>query len=865
MFRGRFHSASSLVGALVLLAATALAVLASPATASPTRANMARAHNGLGPGAAVPAWAKKGHVYFMPLSTPANGSPSGTQRKSEANGSNPHNRLGLRCDSGPFGYCPPPPLAYMGGYGVQHEPEIYPIFWGSNWNIEPGLAVRAELMALYEGLSGSAYQGILTQYFDSTGRVSANVKVASPYIDTHEGGAPETVSGADLATEMAYAAKAIQEREGSGWVPNANDELVMLPAPGTTYELGGYCAFHGFGSVLGHDTTSAFVPYAGDEPFAKGCLGYDAGKNAGHVTTMFASHEYAEIATDPNYNSGSQTWVDREGYEIGDICASGDDEIGGGVWVQGEWDNYQNACSLSDPTPPHVYGLSENPATVAQHEATVQATIYPEALKTEYHFEYGLTTAYGSNTPTETIEPGSVVDSHSQVTAKLTGLANETLYHYRLVATNSTGTFHGLDKTLTTSSWTMQPTPLPSGTTNPTEINGVSCPSTTECMAVGFSTVEEINEGIRASHSIPLAERWNGSEWSVQSIPSPAGGTDPKLEAVSCTSSSSCMAVGLFRVSNRYRPFAERWNGSEWTALSMPTPSGIVTKGHVRLPGLSCASSSSCVAVGSYITAATNTTFEEDTLVESWNGSEWTVVSSPNPAGKTVNRLAGVSCLSATACIAVGSASPEPQGQNPVTLAERWNGSEWSIQSTPNPSGASETLLEGVSCDSPTSCMAVGKTNPAKGITESWDGAEWKLRPIGPVPPLYGVSCVAANACTVVGSNENTALEVAAQHWNGSEWSTEQPAFPNGGTSIALRAVSCPTPTACTMVGSYRTELYVPHEGRVPLAERLSLRWASATTEAASFLNTLEPRLNGTVNPNGLDTHYQFEYGLTES
>jgi hypothetical protein len=43
-----------------------------------------------------------------------------------------------------------------------------------------------------------------------------------------------------------------------------------------------------------------------------------------------------------------------------------------------------------------------------------------------------------------------------------------------------------------------------------------------------------------------------------------------------------------------------------------------------------------------------------------------------------------------------------------VTLAERWNGSSWAIQSTPNPTGARSNILYGVSCPSTTACTAVG-------------------------------------------------------------------------------------------------------------------------------------------------------------
>jgi hypothetical protein len=88
-----------------------------------------------------------------------------------------------------------------------------------------------------------------------------------------------------------------------------------------------------------------------------------------------------------------------------------------------------------------------------------------------------------------------------------------------------------------------------------------------------------------------------------------------------------------------------------------------------------------------------------ETLVESWTGSAWTIVASPN-RGTSANDLHGVSCKSPTSCQAVGNAGTQ-------TLVESWNGSTWSVAASPNP-GTQITVLFGVSCTSATSCTAVG-------------------------------------------------------------------------------------------------------------------------------------------------------------
>lgn len=95
-------------------------------------------------------------------------------------------------------------------------------------------------------------------------------------------------------------------------------------------------------------------------------------------------------------------------------------------------------------------------------------------------------------------------------------------------------------------------------------------------------------------------------------------------------------------------------------------------------------------------------------LAERWNGSAWAIQSTPGLTGgqSYANLLEGVSCTSATACTAVGYSA----GPVPVTLAMRWNGTSWTLQPTADPTDAqsSDRQLEGVSCLSATACRAVG-------------------------------------------------------------------------------------------------------------------------------------------------------------
>src|SRR4029077_941553 len=218
--------------------------------------------------------------------------------------------------------------------------------------------------------------------------------------------------------------------------------------------------------------------------------------------------------------------------------------------------------------------------------------------------------------------------------------------------------------------------------------------STTACTAVGYY---ENGSGV----IVPLAERWNGTEWSIQTTPSPSGATESEPLSVSCATSTACTLVGYYVNSAKVRvPLAENWNGSEWSVQSVPIASGS-TK--TRVTGVSCTSATACTATGDY----TNSSGIEVTLAERWNGTEWKIQSTPNPEGAKGSHLqGGVSCTSSTACTAVGSLF-NSAGKF-VTLAEHWNGTEWKIQSTLNEENS--VLSGGISCSATASCAAVGNT-----------------------------------------------------------------------------------------------------------------------------------------------------------
>jgi hypothetical protein len=205
--------------------------------------------------------------------------------------------------------------------------------------------------------------------------------------------------------------------------------------------------------------------------------------------------------------------------------------------------------------------------------------------------------------------------------------------------------------------------------------------------------------------------------WTIQASPNvtvPNG----QVQAVSCRSVSACTAVGYYLdPAGRYVPLAQTWNGSSWTQQAAPSPAGAQVPG---LAGVSCVSASFCEAVGGSDESVES---ESTGFAELWNGSSWSLQSLPSPAGGTNVVLKAVSCVSASFCQAVGSYTAL---DTILSLAEEWNGTAWTVQSTPNQSGA-PTQLDGVSCVSATFCQAMDFYG---AMAEVWNGTSWAAQSV---------------------------------------------------------------------------------------------------------------------------------------
>ena len=382
-------------------------------------------------------------------------------------------------------------------------------------------------------------------------------------------------------------------------------------------------------------------------------------------------------------------------------------------------------------------------------------------------------------------------------------------------AYNANDVVNALTELWTGSSWSVLPSPQPPNAAS-SVLNAVSCTSAAQCVAVGSYTD---SNGVTWG----LAEVWNGAAWSIVDSPTPTGGSFAGLSGVSCSGASQCVAVGSYTNSrNRPVPLAESWDGSAWTIVPTPRPTGARATG---LDAVSCASATTCMATGSYFDAD----FNGRTLAESWDGAAWTIVPSPNPDGAQGSYLAAVSCPTSSECMAVGGY--QDSTFTPVTLAESWDGSHWAIVDSPTPAGSPDSALSGVSCASATRCLAVGRSySPSFAgkddtLAESWDGSHWAI--VGSPSPsttsnLDAVSCASPARCLAVGLffNSSGNYETLAETWDGSSLSIRN-------QDAVLAGVACRGAASCVAVGSYLARDSVS----ATLAERWNGRsWSTVRT-----------------------------------
>jgi len=148
-------------------------------------------------------------------------------------------------------------------------------------------------------------------------------------------------------------------------------------------------------------------------------------------------------------------------------------------------------------------------------QATVAGTVNPRGELTSYAFQYGTTTAYGQQTALTSAGSGT---ADVPVRADLAGLTAGTTYHYRVIATNASGTTVGADRTFRTTGTAPPPPPAPSATTGGADVNGAAATLSGSVNPNGVATSYYFEFGTTADYGQQTPPQGAGAGSSAVSV-----------------------------------------------------------------------------------------------------------------------------------------------------------------------------------------------------------------------------------------------------------------------------------------------------------------------------------------------------------
>lgn len=307
----------------------------------------------------------------------------------------------------------------------------------------------------------------------------------------------------------------------------------------------------------------------------------------------------------------------------------------------------------------------------------------------------------------------------------LSGLTPGTLYYYRVTSCTRKGcvTASGTFETFPScpdvvppisGSWQNVNSPNVSGATPiNNELLSVVAVSENNAWAVGWS--QDPTGPPYVKHT--LIQHFNGNSWIIVPSANPTNDTVSVLYSVSAVSANDVWAVGSSHNGTLpSRTLIQHWDGTQWSIVPSPNPDSQLNE----LRGVVAISASNVWAVG-YRGGTRNETPLE-TLILHWDGASWSQVASPNVSGGA-NELSGITAISSNDMWAVGSAGGAP-------LAMHWNGNAWNIFPMRVTSGLSSERLTAVAGSSSNDVWAVGQgkgffTNRTSARIWHWDGARW--------------------------------------------------------------------------------------------------------------------------------------------
>ncbi len=285
-------------------------------------------------------------------------------------------------------------------------------------------------------------------------------------------------------------------------------------------------------------------------------------------------------------------------------------------------------------------------------------------------------------------------------------------------------------------SWTLDA--LPSGVTR---ITGLSCPSAAICYA---------------TTSVGQVLSLTGSAWSADTLPSTPTYAPSSLNAVSCTSTTTCYAVGTRKSSS----LAAEISLATGSATHWVTDAGPATL--TSLTQLMCeasASGATCEATGSRATGSTSYA----AIASLSSPTVWQLDSPTTAASIDI-----VTCPSPSVCAAIGTATSGA----PLLL---WKTGASTFTAEPLPPGTA--MLSALTCPDVSHCFVAGSASTSTGAVAaliSGEAATWTLDTLPGSPVAISSVACGGSVCEAPGASESSAVFLEGTP-TGTTWTAASP------------------------------------------------------------------------------------------
>jgi subtilase family serine protease len=205
------------------------------------------------------------------------------------------------------------------------------------------------------------------------------------------------------------------------------------------------------------------------------------------VASPIIASYYALVG--PAAGTGYGSWAYNHTSMFNDVTSGSNGSCSGSYLCTAET-GYDGPTGIGTPegiplAPTVTTGSSSGVGTTS---AAVAGTVNPNGQSTTYHFDYGTSTSYGSQAPAAPDPSAGSGTTSQNESASLTGLTPGKIYHYRIEATNATGTTYGSDGTFTTTtaapSVSGSPSSVSAGGSVAVSWSGVASPTSHDWVAV---------------------------------------------------------------------------------------------------------------------------------------------------------------------------------------------------------------------------------------------------------------------------------------------------------------------------------------------------------------------------------------------